>query len=52
MKFTWDENKNTIDRAKHGIGFETAKLVFNDHLHISIQDLYEMVKNAGKHSVL
>lgn len=41
MKFTWDENKNAINKAKHGISFETAKLVFNDPLHISIQDRYE-----------
>ena len=40
-KFTWDENKNTINKAKHGISFETARLVFNDPLHISIQDRYE-----------
>lgn len=41
MKFTWDENKNAINKTKHGISFETAKLVFNDPLHISIQDRYE-----------
>lgn len=41
MQFTWDENKNTINKLKHGISFETAKLVFNDPLHISIQDRYE-----------
>jgi uncharacterized DUF497 family protein len=41
MQFTWDENKNTINKSKHGISFETAKLVFNDPLHISIQDRYE-----------
>lgn len=40
-KFTWDENKNTINKAKHGVSFETAKLVFNDLLHISIQDRHE-----------
>ena len=38
MKFRWDENKNAINKAKHGISFETAKLVFNDPFHISIQD--------------
>jgi len=30
MRFTWDENKNRINRAKHGVGFEDAKLVFFD----------------------
>jgi uncharacterized DUF497 family protein len=41
MKFTWDENKNAINKTKHGISFETAKLVFNDPRHLSIQDRYE-----------
>jgi uncharacterized DUF497 family protein len=41
MKFSWDENKNSINKAKHGISFETAKLVFEDPLHISIQDRQE-----------
>jgi uncharacterized DUF497 family protein len=41
MKFRWDENKNAINKAKHGISFETAKLVFNDPFHISIQDRHE-----------
>jgi uncharacterized DUF497 family protein len=41
MKFCWDENKNRINKSKHGISFETAKLVFDDPLHISIQDRHE-----------
>ncbi|MEQ1738455.1 MAG: BrnT family toxin [Methyloglobulus sp.] len=41
MKFSWDEKKNQINKSKHGISFETAKLVFDDPLHISIQDRNE-----------
>lgn len=41
MKFSWDENKNAINKEKHGISFEVAKLVFDDPLHISIQDRHE-----------
>ena len=41
MKCTWDNNKNAINKAKHGISFDTAKLVFNDPFHISIQDRHE-----------
>lgn len=41
MKFTWDENKNRINKSKHGVSFETAKLVFGDPLHKSILDRYE-----------
>ncbi len=29
MDFQWDENKNRGNIAKHGIGFETARLIFN-----------------------
>jgi uncharacterized DUF497 family protein len=51
MQFTWDEHKNAINKAKHGVSFETAKLVFNDPLHISIQDRHELANTAGKHLV-
>jgi hypothetical protein len=30
VTFEWDENKNQANRAKHGISFETAALVFED----------------------
>ena len=30
MKFEWDENKNQINKRKHGISFEEAKTVFYD----------------------
>ena len=30
MVYEWDENKNIINRLKHGIDFETAALVFGD----------------------
>jgi uncharacterized DUF497 family protein len=29
-RFEWDENKNTANLRKHGVSFETAKLVFDD----------------------
>lgn len=32
MIFEWDENKNRINKAKHGVDFETAATVFNDPL--------------------
>ena len=38
MRFDWDEHKNQRNRAKHGVGFETACLVFDDPQHLSIQD--------------
>ncbi|MCM1234650.1 MAG: BrnT family toxin [Ruminococcus flavefaciens] len=30
IKFTWDENKNAINKKKHGIAFEEASTVFSD----------------------
>jgi uncharacterized protein len=30
MRIEWDQAKNEINQAKHGIDFETAKLVFDD----------------------
>lgn len=41
MVFSWDGNKSTSNLAKHGVSFETAKLVFDDPLHVSRQDRVE-----------
>jgi uncharacterized protein len=35
------KTKNKINKSTHGISFETAKLVFADPLHMSIQDRHE-----------
>ena len=32
MRWTWDENKSQVNKQKHGLSFETAKLVFKDPL--------------------
>jgi uncharacterized DUF497 family protein len=37
-RFSWDENKNRANRRKHGVGFETAALVFDDPYVIFEQD--------------
>ena len=37
-RFDWDENKNRINRAKHGIDFAFARLAFDDPFAITIQD--------------
>lgn len=31
MDFEWDENKNSLNIAKHKISFERAKLAFEDN---------------------
>lgn len=38
IKFEWDENKNTINKQKHGISFEEAKTVFYDEDALLIPD--------------
>lgn len=38
MRWTWDENENRINKRKHGIGFETAQLVFGDPLMVQRRD--------------
>jgi uncharacterized DUF497 family protein len=41
MHISWDEEKNESNKAKHGVSFETATLVFDDPLHLSRQDRVE-----------
>ena len=40
MRWTWDANKERINRRKHGLSFETAQFVFDDPLAASRQDPY------------
>ena len=39
MKFEWDENKNEINVAKHGISFYEASTVFSDEDAIIFDDI-------------
>ena len=41
LVFTWDEAKSRSNRKKHGVSFETAARVFDDPLHLSVQDRIE-----------
>lgn len=38
ITFEWDENKNSINKKKHGISFEEAKTVFYDVEALLIDD--------------
>ena len=38
MHWIWDSDKAAINRAKHGLSFETAALVFDDPFHASKLD--------------
>ncbi len=41
MLFDWDENKSKTNFVKHGVSFETAKLVFDDPNSLSLQDRHK-----------
>lgn len=38
LKFEWDNNKNEINKTKHGISFEEAQTVFYDQDALVIDD--------------
>ena len=38
MRFEWDEDKNSINKEKHKISFETAAHVFDDPHYIEMFD--------------
>lgn len=38
IEFEWDENKDQINRRKHGISFDEAKTVFYDDQALVIDD--------------
>ncbi len=39
ITFEWDKNKNTENKQKHGIGFETAQYAFIDPNRVIAEDL-------------
>lgn len=43
MKFEWDENKNSINKEKYKISFETASYVFDDPYYIEMYDFEHSV---------
>jgi len=38
VRFDWDETKNAINLRKHRVDFDTASLIFDDPLYVSMQD--------------
>lgn len=41
LRFEWDATKAESNRRKHGVDFATASCVFDDPLHLSVQDRIE-----------
>lgn len=38
LVFEWDENKNIINKSKHGVSFEEARSVFDDDRALVMPD--------------
>ena len=38
FRFEWDEEKNALNKLKHGVSFEIAKMVFFDPKRIEVFD--------------
>jgi uncharacterized DUF497 family protein len=45
-RIVWDENKNTENKRKHGISFETARFVFADSNRLERIDQSESNKSG------
>ncbi len=41
MKFDWDEQKNKINRQKHGLAFEEAKEICNGFVLTRVDDRFD-----------
>lgn len=41
IRFDWDPEKARANVGKHGLSFEFASRVFDDPLHLSVQDRHE-----------
>jgi uncharacterized DUF497 family protein len=40
LGFNWDETKDVVNQMKHGVSFETAKMVFFDPKRYEIYDFF------------
>ena len=38
LRFSWSENKNAINKMKHGISFQNAARVFSDPMRLETYD--------------
>ena len=44
MIFEWDEEKNTLNKLKHKISFETAAQVFEDPAYVEMYDFEHSIE--------
>ena len=46
MEWIWDHDKDRANKSKHGLGFETARLVFDDPLAATRRDPYPIEERS------
>ncbi|MFN8439732.1 MAG: BrnT family toxin [Caldilineaceae bacterium] len=46
IEFEWDDNKDQINRQKHGVSFEVAKQIFDDPRALPFEDIEHSQKEA------
>jgi len=51
MQYEWDEEKNRINREKHGISFEIAALVFEDECCLVLLDRIDQAGEQRWHAI-
>lgn len=49
LVFEWDENKNIINKSKHGVSFEEARSVFDDDRALVMPDPDHSDENESKY---
>ena len=47
--FEWDEDKNRLNQAKHGVAFETAQFAFLDTRRVIAEDLSHGTKDGRRY---
>ncbi|WP_242839069.1 BrnT family toxin [Butyrivibrio sp. MC2021] len=60
LYFEWDENKNLINKEKHGVSFEEARTVFYDEnallefddLHSGAEDRFRILGRSNNGNIL
>jgi uncharacterized protein len=58
LRWTWDSHKDRVNKRKHGLSFETARLVFDDPMAVSrldpssVEERWQTVGLIGRVAVL
>lgn len=51
MRYEWDEEKNRLNRGKHGVSFEMAALVFEDECCLVHPDRVDKTGEQRWHAI-